>query len=95
MEKYELTVIVSEKTTPAKVKSFGQKLEKLLTTLKGKITEEKNWGTLEFSYKIKKEGSGVYLHYVLELDKKTVSKLNESLRTDDLVIRHLLVSVEE
>jgi len=94
MDKYELTVIMPGKTTPARLKAFSQKLEKLIAALKGKISEEKNWGTMDLTYKIKKEEKGVFVLYLLELEKSVVKKLNESFRTDDLILRHLLVKAE-
>lgn len=91
MNKYELTVILGAKTTPAKKKSFAEKLAKTISLNGGKIVAEKEWGLLEFAYKIKKSDSGVYLFYELELEPSGVGTLTDKLKNDEEVIRHLLI----
>ena len=94
MENYELTLVLPEKTTPAKKKSVQDLIEKLIKTLKGKITKIDDWGELALSYKILDNNAGIFLHYWLELDKQVVKDIDAKLRLDEDVIRYLLVKKE-
>lgn len=91
MHEYELTIVLPGKVTPAKKKAFSEKLEKILKVSKGKISEEKDWGEIELSYKIKKDTTGTFLHFVLELDGALTKTLNGKLRAEGEIIRYLLI----
>ena len=93
MNNYELTVILGEKTTPAKKKAFTQKVEKLLKVLEGKVIKTDDWGKQDFCYKIDKQTSGNYLFFKLELQSEGSKALADKLRMDDEVVRHLLLRV--
>jgi small subunit ribosomal protein S6 len=94
MENYELTLVLPEKSTPAKKKSVQDLLEKLVKTLKGEITKVDDWGELVLSYKISGNNAGIFLHYWLELDKQVVKDIDTKLRLEEDVIRYLLVKKE-
>lgn len=91
MKSYELTVILDGKATPAKAKAYQERLEKQLKLLSGKIVTFKNWGKKEFSYPINKLTSGTYLFFELELGGRQAKELAVKLRSDEDVVRHLLV----
>lgn len=63
MNKYELTVVLPEKTTPAKKKSVKEKITKLINNLKGKVLETDDWGEKELAYPIKKSVTGVFFAF--------------------------------
>ncbi|MDP3994756.1 MAG: 30S ribosomal protein S6 [bacterium] len=91
MNKYELTVILDGKTTPAKKKTFQELLEKLIKITKGKIVKLDEWGVRDLAYNINKSATGLYLHYNLELESGEVKGLETKLGQEDLVLRHLLI----
>src|SRR3989344_8435839 len=91
MNTYELTVVLSEKTTPAKKKAFEENLEKTLKELKGAIKKSSDWGKIDFAYTISGNSAGMYLHYDLELEGAAVKNLDDKLRMQDGTLRHLLI----
>ena len=91
MQEYELTLVLAQKTSAAKKKAFLGKFGKLVETLKGKLMKTEDWGELELATRIKKEGGGNFLHFILELEKTETKKLEDKLRLEDEVIRYLLV----
>lgn len=93
MNNYELTIIVDGKGGAAKKKKVSETLDKILKVFGGKIADTKEWGVKELAYKLGKSETGLYLHYNLELDAKSVKALNEKLRTDDDILRFLVVRV--
>lgn len=97
MNKYELTVVLDGKTTPAKKKAFQELLEKLVKIGKGSVLKLDEWGVKDLAYpfggksKMGKSTSGLYLHYVLELESKSVKGISTKLGQEGVVIRHLLI----
>lgn len=94
MEKYELTIILDGSATPAKKKSESEKISKLVETYKGLITDEADWGKIDFAYPIKHTDSGVYLYYQLELEASSAKTLNTKLSTEGNIVRYLLTRRE-
>ena len=94
MRKYELTIVLGGKTGAAKKKTVFGKVEKAIEPLKGKIEKTEDWGEIELEGKIKKHGSGLFLHFVLELDGSSAKKLENKLRLEEEVIRYLLIRKE-
>jgi len=91
MNKYELTVVLDGKTTPAKKKTFQELLEKLVKIGKGKVVKLDEWGVKNLAYKIGKSATGLYLHYTLELESESVKGIATKLNQEGIVLRHLLI----
>lgn len=92
MDKYELTVVVDGKSA-AKKKTVTDKVEKLVSVLKGKVGKVEDWGVKDLAYKIKKSQSGIFVHFPLELEGSAAKSLGDKLRIEDDIIRYLLVRV--
>jgi small subunit ribosomal protein S6 len=91
MNKYELTVVLPEKATAAKKKSVTQAIEKMVNTAKGKISKKDDWGKIELAYNLKGNDSGVFLFFELELDGKSTRSLDQKIKLEESILRHLLV----
>jgi small subunit ribosomal protein S6 len=90
MNKYELTLVLPGKGK-VKEKTFTEKIEKIVKVSDGKVLKKETWGELELSYPLKKETTGFFLHFNLELEGSAVKALDEKMRLDDDLIRYLLV----
>ena len=93
MREYELTVLIhpdleADLETPLKT------VRDIITSNKGTITSEDNWGKKRLAYKIAKEDFAVYVYMEVQLPAEAVSKVDSTLNITDSVIRHLLVSVD-
>lgn len=91
MNNYELTVVLPGDVTPAKKKSVSEKIEKFVKEGKGKVTKVNEWGKIDLAYKIKKESSGVFIHYDIEMDGSVAKNMKDKLRLGGDIIRYLLV----
>lgn len=91
MRNYELTVVLPEKATPAKAKAVTSTIEKMVKVFKGKIAKKDNWGKLDLFYPIKKNKSGVFLHFQLELEPKSADSIDKKIKLEEDIIRHLLI----
>ena len=91
MQKYELTIVFDSKTSAAKRKTVREGIEKTVTLLKGKMQTVEDWGEKDLAFKIKKAPKGVFVHFPLELSSDSAKKLLEKMRTEDAIIRYLLI----
>ena len=82
MQKYELTVVLDAKATPAKKKALGEQVTKLVKVLEGKIEKEEDWG---------EKDSGQLLHFLLELESVSVKSLSTKLNGEEAIKKHLLI----
>lgn len=93
MEKYELTLIVEEKTTAAKKKAVLESIEKIINLFKGKLNKVEDWGVKEMFHTIKGNTKGMYLFLNVEMDPKSVKQLSLKLNTEENILRFLLVKI--
>lgn len=85
MNDYELVVLTS--------KDYGKKIINDVEKVAGgksKITKTDDWGVKALTYKIKKQTEANYFLFVLSLAPQEVFPLDQSLRRNENVIRHLL-----
>ncbi len=89
--KYELTVLLDGKSSPAKKKKFSEGIEKIISSFSGKVVKSKEWGVLDLAYSIKKNKNALYLFWELELPADKVKSLRDKLKLEEDVLRYLLV----
>ena len=94
MNKYEIMFILKSNEDSA-IKSEIDALKKVITSMKGKITDEKDMGNKKLAYPIKKEVNGYY--YVINCDAtaEIVSEFDRKAGINENVIRHLIVRLDE
>jgi len=91
MNKYELTVVLDGKITPAKKKAILSTIEKIITTIKGKIEKTEDWGEKEIFEKARKISSGYFIYFLIELEKASVKNLNLKLKMEEDIKKFLLL----
>ncbi|HJX59493.1 30S ribosomal protein S6 [Candidatus Woesebacteria bacterium RBG_19FT_COMBO_47_8] len=91
MQKYELTIVFDAKISAAKRKAVREAIEKAVGLLKGKIGAVADWGEKDLAGKIKKATRGYYIYFPLELSSDSAKKLLEKMKSEDAIIRYLLV----
>src|SRR5882724_30739 len=94
MPNYELVVVLDGKATAAKKKTVTEKLDKLVTSVKGKLGTAKDWGVKDLAYVIGKSTTGAYLIFPVELDGVGAKEVGNKLRLENDLIRYLLVSTK-
>jgi len=82
MEKYELTIVLDEKTTPAKKKKVVETIEKIVGLLKGKLGKVEDWGVKE---------QGLYLFFPLETSRSSVKMIATKVSQEEDINKYLLI----
>lgn len=95
MNKYELTVIISGKSTPAKQKSVVEKVNKQVEAFKGKVEKADEWGKVDLAYKIEGNESGIFVIFDIELNAESVKKLSDKLKIEEDIIRFLILGKQK
>jgi small subunit ribosomal protein S6 len=90
MKTYQLVVVLKTSITEANRKKFVETVKGWLG--KAKVTKEEEWGEKTLAYAIKKEKSGFYLNFLLELVKIPVD-FEKKLFANENVLRHLVIKV--
>ena len=93
MKKYQLTVLLAGKSTPAKKKSEVEKIEKYIKLIKGVVSKIDEWQKSDLAYKIKGNDSGVFIIFTVELNPHNVKELTNKLKMEEEILRFLLVEV--
>ena len=92
---YELVYILPAETTEQQVAELHAQIEAVVTRLSGQIEKTENWGRRRLAYEIAHQKEGVYVLQVINGSGELMKELDRRLRVLDLVIRHMVVRVDE
>jgi ribosomal protein S6 len=87
---YEILFILAGSLRDSETKKELEKWESELSKL-GKILAKSEWGRRELAYKITGETTGTYFVAHFEADGTKIAELENALRLDPKIIRHLIV----
>ena len=96
---YELTYILSGSLTDSEVSQMKTQVEQILKKYSAQILKNEDWGRRPLAYTIvhegKKQTEGVYTHIVFALEPSKAPTLEREVYMSNVVMRHLLVQVDE
>ena len=95
MNKYEIMFIVKANADEKAIANTAKSLKDIITSMKGKISDEKDLGNKELAYPIKKETVGYYFVVDFEATAECVAELDRKARIDESVLRHLITRLDE
>ncbi|MGE0594288.1 MAG: 30S ribosomal protein S6 [Vicinamibacterales bacterium] len=93
--KYELVYIVSPDATEEQVADLHAQVEAIAQRLNGQIEKTDNWGRRKLAYEIGPHKEGIYVLEEIAGDGELMKEIDRRLKVTDLVIRHLVVRVDE
>jgi small subunit ribosomal protein S6 len=92
---YELVYILPPDTTEQQVTELHGQLEAVVSRLQGTFEKTENWGRKRLAYEIGHNKEGVYVLEVINGSGELMKELDRRLKVLDLVIRHMVVRVDE
>jgi small subunit ribosomal protein S6 len=92
---YELVYIVPPETTEQQVTELHEQLDGIVSRMHGTIEKTENWGRKKLAYDIGHHKEGVYVLEVINGSGDVMKEVDRRLRVIDLVIRHMIVRVDE
>ena len=93
--KYELVYVVSPDATDEQVAEVHTQVESIVQRMNGQLEKTDNWGRRRLAYEIGRHKEGTYVLEVINGDGDLMKEIDRRLKVTDLVIRHLVVRVDE
>jgi small subunit ribosomal protein S6 len=93
--KYELVYVVSPEASDEQVADLHTQVEAIVQRIGGHIEKTDNWGRRKLAYEIGRHKEGTYVLEVIDGGGELMKEIDRRLKVADLVIRHLIVRVDE
>ena len=94
MPLYELGVIIDPEVDPESETAALERLQAIITDAGGSLVEQNTWGRRQLAYPIRKKNFGVYHFWKFEVGGEIIDKLIFELRTNDAVMRSLVLNLD-
>jgi small subunit ribosomal protein S6 len=93
--KYELVYVVSPDATDEQVADLHTQVEQIVQRLGGTIDKTENWGRRKLAYEIGRHKEATYVLELIDGTGELMKEIDRRLKVSDLVIRHLVVRIDE
>ena len=93
--KYELVYVVSPEASDDQVTDLHAQVEAIVQRIGGAIERTDNWGRRRLAYEIGRHKEGTYVLEVINGTGELMKEIDRRLKVTDLIIRHLVVRVDE
>ena len=93
--KYELVYVVSPDATEDQVTDLHTQVDAIVQRMGGQLEKTENWGRRKLAYEIGRHKEATYILDVINGSGELMKEIDRRLKVFDLVIRHLVVRVDE
>ena len=93
--KYELVYVVSPDATEEQVNDLHGQVDAIVQRIGGAIQKTDNWGRRRLAYEIGPHKEAIYVLETIDGTGDLMKEIDRRLKVTDLVIRHLIVRVDE
>jgi small subunit ribosomal protein S6 len=94
MPLYEIGLIIDPEASPEEESSTLERIETIITEAEGEIVNKDGWGRRQLAYPIKKKNHGIYHFWKFDVGGQVLSNINFELRTNDMVMRSLILNLD-
>ena len=95
VRQYELIYITPPESTEEALNELHAQILSVVDRFKGNIEKTDNWGRRRLAYEIAGHREGVYVLEIINGPAELNHELDRRLRVFDIVIRHMIVRVDE
>ena len=93
--KYELVYVISPEASDEQVSDLHTQVESIVQRMNGELEKTENWGRRKLAYEIGRHKEGTYVLEIINGGGDLMKEIDRRLKVSDLVIRHLVVRVDE
>jgi len=93
--KYELVYIVSPDASDDQVSDLHTQVEAIVQRMGAQLEKTENWGRRKLAYEIGRHKEGTYVLELINGNGDVMKEIDRRLKVSDLVIRHLVVRIDE
>jgi len=95
VRQYDLVYILPPETTEAQATEMHDQIAAIVSRLNGQIEKTENWGRRKLAYEIGRHKEATYVLEVITGGGDLMKEIDRRLKVSDLIIRHLVVRVDE
>jgi small subunit ribosomal protein S6 len=95
VRQYELIYIVPPESTEEALAELHAQILAVVDRFHGQIEKTENWGRRRLAYEIAGHREGIYVLEIINGPADLNAELDRRLRVFDIVIRHMIVRVDE
>jgi len=95
LNQYETVFIATPVLSEAQMKEAVDKFKGIITSNKGEIVHEENWGLKKLAYPIQKKSTGFYYLIEFKAEGDLIDKLEVQYRRDERVLRFLTFRMDK
>ena len=95
MGRYENIIVISPDCTKEEEEELLKRIRANLEKFGSTIIKMDDWAIRKLAYQIKKKDKGRYFFFLIDVDEKNTANINKFYKTLDLVLRHILVRVDD
>jgi small subunit ribosomal protein S6 len=93
--KYELVYVVSPDASDDQVSDLHNQVDAIVQRMGGQLEKSENWGRRRLAYEIGRHKEGTYVLETINGSGELMKEIDRRLKVTDLIIRHLVVRVDE
>lgn len=93
--KYELTYIITPVLSEEQIKDTVKRVNKLIESNGGTVTDIEEWGSQRLAYQINKKRNGYYVNLYFDGLGDSIPRLERSLEIDDNILRYLTLRMDK
>lgn len=95
MNKYELMVILNPNIGADATKKRLDEVKKLITSQKGEVVFEDDWGLKDLAYTIGKHDRGYYyvMNFNMDPQEGDLKEIETTFRLENEIVRHMIVKI--
>ncbi|HEX5109263.1 MAG TPA: 30S ribosomal protein S6 [Vicinamibacterales bacterium] len=93
--KYELVYVISPDATDEQVTDLHSQVDAIVQRMGGQIEKTETWGRRKLAYEIGRHKEGIYVLEGILGSGELLREIDRRLKVTDLIIRHLIVRVDE
>ena len=93
--RYELVYVVSPEANDEQVNALHTQVESIVQRMDGQLEKTENWGRRKLAYEIGRHKEATYVLEVITGGGDLMKEIDRRLKVSDLVIRHLVVRIDE
>ncbi|CRK85645.1 30S ribosomal protein S6 [Candidatus Providencia siddallii] len=93
MRHYEILLMIHPDQSE-QVPSIIDRYKSIITTAKGKIHRQEDWGRRQLAYPINKLYKAHYILLNIEVSQKVIDELETNFKFNDAIIRNIIIRVK-
>jgi len=95
LKQYEETIVLDGSLENEQVDEYLQKIEEIMKSHGGTISDINRWGRRKLAYPIEKKDQGYYTVITFEAEGPAIAAIEQDFEMDETILRYLTIVVEK